>query len=246
MSAAKSQNLFFRVHGPGLNRQLRDFVHEGRIDLAIRIVKDSGVPVEYLKKIVQGKVKIINTDDPKILALTDEGEMPPDLTSEIIRYALPHWDEATLKLAEQAMDLPPLVGEYRLDTYERCFREPNNMPWCWITARGRFLPCGFQGHLAKIDELKERKLISENEEERDIEKKWVKVTLSGIYMVGALNAQQQLALKKLLSVPGFKHHFFDEKETTGTFISTRNCHGAYIDANGNVKLNIGRDNGADT
>lgn len=242
MSAAEktqTQTVFFRVDGPGLNRQLRDFVHEGKIHLALRIITDSGVPAEYLKKIVQGKVKIINTDDPKILALTDEGEMPPDLTSEIIQYALPHFDDEQLALADQAMDLPSYESEERLNYYDRCFTKPNSMPWCWITEKGKFLPCGWQGHLSKIDELKSKHLIDPNQHEKEIEKKWVKVTLSGIYKIGKLTPRQQIALCTLLSVKEFKKNFFDE-DGKDIGISAHNCYGAYIDSNGNAKLKIGR------
>lgn len=233
-----SEQVYFRVDGPGLNRQIRDFVQEGRVSLALRILTDSGVPEEYLKKIVQGKTHIINTKDPRILALIDCPD-GVDLTQEILTYSIRHWTKEEFTLAEKAIDLPQFSNEIPLDNYEHCYEKPTSMPWCWITARGKFLPCGTLNHLAEIDKLKARGFLPDNIQECDVEKKWIKVTRSGIYARGNINPRQQIALKLLMSLS--KGLFFNEGKCA-LLVAMNNCHDIYLDSNGNVKLKLGDSN----
>lgn len=238
---SKTTVAHFIVDGFGLTRQLRDFVREGRIDIAVKIFADSGAPIENLKLIVQGKKHIINVT-PKELAIVDCSNLP-DLTQEILQYTVPYLNDLNFELLNKAIDLPDYAKELMVERYEHFSRSTPSEDlgqWCWITRGGGYISCGYTKHAATIAELAMKGLIPREYTEADQEKIWIKVTLSGIYCLGNITAKQILALRKLLEK--HKKFFFGEEKNADikTSITINNCHGAYLDEKGNVKLNIGR------
>lgn len=95
---------------------------------------------------------------------------------------------------------------------------PNDMPWCWITRRGKLLLCGYRGHNSKLysiftDSLNpesathvvDTKLLGLNYEGY-FEKHWVKVSRSFISTPTTLTAKQKIAISKI--VLAHKNLFF--------------------------------------